>query len=154
MKLTFTGNAVFSEAMLRKAAIDSGCRDVDACQFKILELYYDTGYINARVDATGPHAIDIFEGDRYALGVLAIFEIGPEAGPPLLRPEAFPVKEGDVFRRRDITTLIDAVQQKYTAAGHPYVLVTPITHVDTEAHTIAIELEVSRTGAVARQPLR
>jgi outer membrane protein assembly factor BamA len=145
VKLKFTGNAVFSEAMLRKAAIDSGCRDVEACQWKIQEIYYDSGYINAKIE-TAPLELKIEEGDRFTLGVLSIYEIGPEAGAPVLPPDAFPVKEGEVFRRRDIAQLLATIQQKYAAAGFPYAFVTPITHVDPEAKTIAIEFEVSRTG--------
>ncbi|MBI2390698.1 MAG: hypothetical protein HYV09_14000 [Deltaproteobacteria bacterium] len=125
---------------------------VDRDGLVILGWYMDHGRIEARVtnEVTADRAADrvtvtfrVHEGEIFRVRALDVYEAldgkrAPALGwVPKLRP-------GDIFRRMELITSLDAVRTTYHDLGYAYADVVPKIVTDSAAHQVSIEVPVAR----------
>jgi outer membrane protein assembly factor BamA len=147
--LKFTGNQVFSEAALRKIAIDAGCNDLITCEVFLETAYTEQGYVIANLVEADDGSFTVEEGPRFNYGKIEVVEAGPGAQPtPLMTAAELSLETGAIVKRSEIKAAIDKLQGKYTAAGFPAANIIPMTEVDRDTKTLGIKIEISRSGAI------
>jgi len=158
--LVFVGNHAFTADQLRHAMVDplrdpaavvqaNGEIDLDRDQLARATLwlsafYWDRGYANVTIG--DPQVTDtqvtirVDEGPRFTISSLAITgdSLGDRGGDRAIvktRPK-------DVFSRSRIVADVARLSDDYGDRGYAFASIIPITHVDLEHDTIALELEI------------
>jgi outer membrane protein insertion porin family len=126
-------------------------RDVLAIQ----ALYYDRGFVNARVEQSSSLSADgrslwitikIQEGDSFRLGKIELSgnsRIPERWLKPLIRS-----RTGATFNRSKLTSDISAVTEAYQDRGYAHALVAPLTALDADAKIINLTLDVTEGSQV------
>lgn len=118
---------------------------------RILQLYNDHGYIQARVeshdivvDKTKARVtihVSVVEGPQFKVSSLDI--TGLKVLPLDEIKRQMQIKAGDVFSRSKLRASIDAIDQLYSSIGHAAAEVTPQVEQNLDRHTVAIKLEIA-----------
>ena len=155
------GESAVSESLLRQHA--SACIDVEECVTLILDYYYDHGYVEVQMDSRqsrlqslmGSGTVTVVEGPQFRFGTIEVVETGvhPDDGlddPAALAALASPLKPGEIFSRKALREVIQAIYERYRRAGFLAANVMPLTTVELQGKdTISIRLEIDRQHTFA-----
>ena len=123
-------------------------------------LYYDRGYLSVQVaaprvdltpDRTGIEVtLSLVEGPQYRIRRLRIYEVDadgrevePLGGRRALR-EMVRAKTGDVFKRAELASDLQAVRTLYRDAGYANVEADPETNLDAERELVDVVVPIRR----------
>lgn len=174
-QIEFEGNQVFSDGKLRKKMKDTKEHgmlswvtrkdDFEKEKFekdmeKVRELYFDNGYINAKLDEPKidlyesggmfgkkkrmKMTIAVSEGKQYKTGDIT-FEGNSVFTDAQLRP-ALELKKGKVFNRSLLKKGIDDIQKMYGDQGYIYASLGPLYQPKEEEAVIDIPIQVEENG--------
>jgi outer membrane protein insertion porin family len=118
---------------------------------RILQLYADHGYVQARVDshdvavdrdrARATITIVVVEGPQFKVGTVAI--TGVEAVPLSEIQRQVLLKPGDVFSRDKLRRSVDSIARLYSSIGRASVDVAPQVAQNTEARVVNVTLDIN-----------
>ena len=148
-----TGNRELTDDALRAALTAEAATTVDDAARIVEAVYLTRGYVKARVQGaidplTRKPTLSIAEGALYTLRGCNVLELGPRKKDKLADRAAvcslLPMRNGDAFAKAPVHAWMAAIRARYQRAGLESILLTPITSIDSEAHTIAITMEITR----------
>ena len=176
-KIEFEGNTVFTDAKLRKKMKDTKQHgmfswatrkdDFEKEKFekdmeKVRELYYDDGYVNAKLDEPKIELYDdkgglfggktkrikmtipVEEGNQYKTGEIT-FEGNTVFTDEQLRP-LLELKQGTVFSRGLLKKGMEEIQKVYGDQGYIYASLGPVFNPDEENKIINVPIQVEENG--------
>lgn len=164
-EIDFVGNKVFSDGKLKKTMKDtkehwmfswiSRHDDFEKEKFekdkeKVSDLYFNNGYINARIDEPEVTllsnrkrmklTIPVVEGDQYKTGDITFTGNKVFAAQKLL--PTMELKKGTTFNRSLLKKGMDEIQKMYGDQGYIYTGVGPIFDVDEKNKVVNLRMEV------------
>jgi len=157
--VVLVGNQALSEDVLRKAMAEGSSTTLDEAANLVEHAYLVRGYVAVKVTgATDPLSrkptLSITEGALYALRSCTVLELGlrkkDKLGDSAKVCALLPLHVGDAFTKDEVHTWMSAVRARYASGGVRNVVLTPITLVDSDAHTVGITLEITRQPQRAR----
>jgi outer membrane protein insertion porin family len=123
---------------------------------RILNLYADNGFIQARIES---HEIlpdverrkvtlrtRLTEGPQFRVGTITVR--GNELLSEAEIRKLFKLKEGDVFNRGALRTMVRDMTDRYSSLGRARAEVTPTTETQTEARRVDVTLTIREGGEV------
>ncbi|MDE1158770.1 MAG: outer membrane protein assembly factor BamA [Neorhizobium sp.] len=165
--ISFVGNSAYSDGRLKAviATKETGPlsfltrKDVysedklHADEESLRQFYYNHGYPDFRVissnavldEASNKYTITftVDEGQRYQYGDIAVESTVPNIAGAQLQ-DLVETKKGDVYDAKQIQKTMDAISQRVSSAGYPFVRVTPRGNRDINGHTIGISYMVDQ----------
>ncbi|MFQ5896751.1 MAG: outer membrane protein assembly factor BamA [Candidatus Methylomirabilia bacterium] len=118
---------------------------------RILALYHDHGYIQARVEshdvivdpqeAQATIKIVVVEGPQFAVGEVEV--AGTSVLPEKEVRRQITLVPGEVFSRSKLRETVRGIRRLYGKIGHAAVEVNPITRSDPAAKTVGVTLEIA-----------
>jgi outer membrane protein insertion porin family len=159
-KIDFEGNTAATDAELAALIVGpNGMNAVggayvaelmyDALGF-VSNWYYDRGYITLSTSApsaamsddatTVEVSINIVEGDQYRIGKVTMS--GDVAADDKKYLAAVSFKKGQIFNRSKVVNTVTLLTDLHKKAGFPNAIVTPLTNIDGEKHTVDLEFQV------------
>jgi len=137
---------------------------VDTAANKMLALYYDHGYVEARVDGRGDTSRDrstvdvtftVQEGAQYTLRTLRVTDTqGADLTDADARALLGRVHTGVPFSRGAIAREIERLKDVWQEQGYAFVEVDPVVDMDHDAHTLDVRLRVDPGHRVRVQAVR
>jgi outer membrane protein insertion porin family len=118
---------------------------------RILQLYNDHGYVQARVEA--PEVVvdrdrarltvtlTVVEGAQFKVGSVEL--AGTSALPPEEARRQIRLKEGDVFSRTRLRESVDGITRLYSTIGRASADVVPVVTQNAEERRVDIRLEIN-----------
>jgi outer membrane protein insertion porin family len=117
---------------------------------RIINLYADNGYIQARVESQ--EIVPDFQRNKITLRIRVVeglqFRVGPVMfrGNEILKDEEISplirLKEGDVFNRSQLRNTVRAIADRYSEIGRARADVAPSTETDTQALRVAVTITI------------
>ncbi len=168
--IEFEGNKVFSGGKLKKRMKETKEHwmfsfitkkdDFEKEKFekdmeRVEELYFNNGYINARVDepviALDPKnkkrmtlTIPVQEGHQYRVGDISF------TGNTVFKAEKLlpriPLKKGKVFNRGMLKEGVEEIQKIYGDVGYIYVSIGPVFDVKKDQDVVDLKVEIQENG--------
>lgn len=121
---------------------------------RVSQLYYDRGYITARVgepkvELTPDRAklfitIPVEEGDRYKTGEIDVIGDFLEKFPKEEVMKRVKLKTGDWFSSTQLRNTINGVGEIYKDEGYAYVNIVPNTRVDPETRKVNLTINIEK----------
>ena len=168
--IEFDGNDVFSDGKLKRRMKDTKEHwmfsfitkkdDFEKEKFekdmeRVEELYFNHGYINARIDepqiALDPEnkermklVIPVREGRQYKVGNI-VFVGNTVFDSKSLLP-MIPLQQGKVFNRSLLKEGVDEIQKIYGDQGYIYVSIGPVFDVKKDKDVVDLKMEVQENG--------
>lgn len=164
-EINFVGNKVFSDGKLKDAMKDtkehwmfswiSRHDDFEKEKFekdkeRVQDVYYNHGYINARIDEPEIEllsnkkrmkiTIPVAEGDQYKTGEIAF--IGNKVFTAEQMMKVMELKKGMIFNRSLLKKGMDEIQKMYGDQGYIYTGVGPVFDPDEKAKVVNLKMEV------------
>lgn len=164
-EIDFVGNKVFSDGKLKHAMKDtkehwmfsfiSRHDDFEKEKFekdkeKVSDLYFNNGYINARIDDPDVQllsnrkrmklTIPVVEGAQYRVGDITFS--GNKVFPAQKLLPTMELKKGAIFNRSLLKKGMDEIQKMYGDQGYIYTGVGPVFDADEKKKVINLRMEV------------
>lgn len=146
----FVGNHAFTADQLHHAMVhDSGEAELDDDQLARATLwlsayYWDRGYANVHISdpviTDTAVTIHIDEGPKFTIASVAI--TGHPLGDPRGDLAFVKTRARSVFSRREIAADMARLSDDYGDRGYAFANIIPLTHVDLDRKTIALDFEV------------
>ena len=151
--LRISGNSAMSEDVLRAGAHD--CASAEDCAAVLEGVYFDEGYVTARVEPTKSFvqritssysSLTVEEGPRFTTSAVEIVEAGATdaLGDPAQLAALSRVAIGGPFLRRELSETYRGIAKRYEEAGFEQVLIVPVTDIDTTSQSVKVRLEITR----------
>jgi outer membrane protein insertion porin family len=164
--IRFAGNKAFSDGELKKVMetkekwflswlTGRGKYNKDMLesdQGAIADHYFNDGYVQVKVEqpvvtlSKDKKSMDILirieEGPQFRVGDIGVQGDLVESKKKLL--SLIPLKKGDIFSRQKLRTGVLAINDLYADRGFAYVNVSPLTHLNPQKRTIALNLEIEK----------
>jgi outer membrane protein insertion porin family len=175
-EIQFEGNKVFTDSKLRKQMKDTKEHwmfsfvtrkdDFEKEKFdkdmeKVQELYFNNGYINARIDEPKIEQYDskgmfgaskrmriiipVEEGSQFRTGDIT-FTGNTVFDSATLERSFKELKKGEVFNRGMLRTGIEAAQGSYGDEGYIYASLGPVFDVDDANKVVNLKIQVEENG--------
>lgn len=164
-EIDFVGNKVFSDHKLKHTMKDTREHwmfsfitrhdDFEKEKFekdkeKVSDLYFNNGYINARIEEPEVEllsnrkrmkmTIPVVEGDQYRTGDVTF--TGNKVFPAQKLQPTMALKKGTIFNRSLLKKGMDEIQKMYGDQGYIYTGVGPVFDVDEEHKVVNLRMEV------------
>jgi outer membrane protein insertion porin family len=169
-EIQFEGNKVFSDGKLKGRMKDTKERGMfswitrkddfekekfDKDMERVQDLYYDNGYINARIDDPQTELIEgkknrmriiipVDEGDQYRTGDIHFTKNTVLTEKVLLKN--MELKKGEVFNRSLLRSGIEENQKAYGDQGYIYANLQPVFEPDEKNKIINLNIDVQENG--------
>jgi outer membrane protein insertion porin family len=169
-EIQFEGNKVFSDGKLKGRMKDTKERGMfswitrkddfekekfDKDMERVQDLYYDNGYINARIDDPQIQLIEgkknrmrlvipVDEGDQYRTGDIHFLKNTVLNEKVLLKN--MELKKGEVFNRSLLREGLEANQKAYGDQGYIYASLQPVFAPDEKNKIINLNIDVQENG--------
>src|SRR5262245_32478037 len=169
-EIQFEGNKVFSDGKLKGKMKDTKERGMlswitrkddfekekfDKDMERVQDLYYDNGYINARIDDPQTELIEgkknrmriiipVDEGDQYRTGDIHFSKNTVLSEKVLLKN--MELKKGEVFNRSLLREGLEENQKAYGDQGYIYASLQPVFQPDEQNKIINLNIDVQENG--------
>lgn len=169
-EIEFDGNKVFSDGKLKRRMKDTKERGMfswitrkddfekekfDKDMERVQDLYYDNGYINARIDDPQIDLIEgkknrmrltipVDEGDQYRVGDIHFLKNTVLTEAVLLKN--MELRKGQVFNRSLLREGLEENQKAYGDQGYIYASLNPVFQPDETTKIINLNIDVQENG--------